>query len=153
MLLSRTSGSVGHPAVKQTRNQPPLWHSDLREDPGSGGWGVGGAPSRPTPARKTSLVDAQGGADSKTHPRALHSECHPSARPAGHVAEPARTGGPPPQPPPPATLAAPSCCSPPDVISGRRSAVVGTRNREDVSDAGAFQFARGADAVYGELRG
>lgn len=37
-----------------------------------------------------------------------------------------------------------------DVICGRRSAVAGTRSREDVSDAAAFQFARSADAVYGE---
>lgn len=29
--------------------------------------------------------------------------------------------------------------------------MVGTRNQEDVSDAGTFQFARSADAVYGEL--
>lgn len=31
--------------------------------------------------------------------------------------------------------------------------MVGTRNQKDVSDAGAFQFARSADAVYGELEG
>ena len=30
--------------------------------------------------------------------------------------------------------------------------MVGTRSQEDVSDAAALQFARSADAVYGELR-
>lgn len=36
----------------------------------------------------------------------------------------------------------------PDVIVRRRGAVAGTRSREDVADAAAFQFARSADAVY-----
>lgn len=30
--------------------------------------------------------------------------------------------------------------------------MAGTRSREDVADAAAFQFARSADAVYGELK-
>lgn len=121
VLHSRTSGSMGHRAVRQTRNQPPLRHSDFRKDRGWG-WGAlsaaavplllqashycgfsrallsgtapEAAPSRHSPARQTSLVRAQGGADSARHPRPPHPKCSPRVRPISHMAEPDHTRDP-----------------------------------------------------------
>lgn len=107
VLLPRTSGSMGHRAVRQTRNQPPLLHSDFREDRRRG-WGVikcrrsaaasskqaNTAPSRehylPAPPLKrhqavSRLPGKTALSGRSLHPKPPHSKRCSRAQPMSHV--------------------------------------------------------------------
>lgn len=109
------------------------------------------APGRSHPPAKPPTSSVPRAEPTERDPRAASPQCRPrTAHIRGRTGDPAATGGPAPPLRGRSRRARPSRCSSSDVITRRRSSGVGTRSREDVSDAGAFQFARGADAVYGE---
>ena len=143
------------PRGPSSRNQPP--YTRLPK------------PGKPPPRARASRLVSRSAHRARPRVCSHPMRCYPRTRIGRWVAgwpwlpKPAR----PPSPGklPPATGPAPaptsrssrarsphSRCSRPDVIAGRRDEVAGTRSQEDVSDAAALQFARSADAVYGELR-